>query len=213
MRNFAGLEDSIVDFKSYFYEGHEDKDLNNENKYNLMKCIQENINDDNSRYLLLITDSYLSQDLLNYILEEINEIKNKISNIYDKKEVFKKYYSGSKFKLDKKNVLYSNDMLNKIKYQMETDNILILKDLESVYPSLYELFNQSFTILDGKKFVQLGESKSLVNDKFKAIVLVEKSQIEEQEPPFLNRFEKHIINFKYLLSENLLNLSEEIFNT
>ena len=105
-----------------------------------MKCIQENINDDNSRYLLLITDSYLSQDLLNYILEEINEINNKlkskISNVNEKKEVFKKYYSGSKFKLDKNNVLFSNDMLNKIKYQMETDNILILKDLESVYPSL-----------------------------------------------------------------------------
>ena len=217
MRNFAGLEDSIDNFKYYFYEGHEDKHLNNENKYNLMKCIQENINDDNSRYLLLITESYLSQDLLNYILEEINKINNKlkskISNVNEKKEVFKKYYRGSKFKLDKNNVLYSNDMLNKIKYQMETDNILILKDLESVYPSLYELFNQSFTILDGKKFVQLGESKSLVNDKFKAIILVEKSQIEEQEPPFLNRFEKHIINFNYLLSKDLLKLSEEIFNT
>ena len=213
MRNFAGLEDSIDDFKSYFYEGYEENDLNNENKYNLMKCIQENINDENSRYLLLITDSYLSQDLLNYIIEEINEIKNKINNENEKKEVFKKYYSGSKFKLDKNNILYSNDMLNKIKYQMETENILILKDLDSIYPSLYELFNQSFTILDGKKFIQLGESKSLVNDKFKAIVLVEKEQIDKQESPFLSRFEKHIINFKYLLSEELLKLSEEIFNT
>ena len=229
MRNFAGLEDSIDDFKSYFFEGYEDKDLsnNNENKYNLMKCIQDNINDDNSRYLLLLTDSYLSQDLLNYILEEINLIKNKgnnainsegieaLNNSNERKEVFKKYYSGSKFKLDKNNILYYNDILSKIKYQMETDSILILKDLESVYPSLYDLFNQSYIILDGKKFVHLGESKSLslVNDKFKVIVLVEKDKIKDQEPPFLNRFEKHIINFKYLLSEELLKLADEIFDT
>ena len=228
MRNFAGLKDSIEDFKSYFFEGYEDNDLikNNENKYNLMKCLQDNINDDNSRYLLLITDSYLSQDLLNYILEEINLRKNNGNNVIisegieilnkdENKEVFKKYYNGSKFKSDKNNILYYNDILSKIKYQMETDNILILKDLESVYPSLYELFNQSFIILDGKKFVHLGESKSLslVNDKFKAIVLVENDKIKEQEPPFLNRFEKHIINFKYLLDEELLKLSEEIFDT
>mgnify|MGYP002623021467 CR=1 FL=1 len=229
MRNFAGLENSIDDFKSYFFEGYGENDLikNNEIKYNLMKCIQDNINDENSRYLLLITDSYLCQDLLDYILEEIIETKDRIknrnniinkegikvlNNSNEQKEVFKKYYSGSKFKSDKNNSFYYNDILNKIIYQMETDNILILKDLESVYPSLYELFNQSFIILDGKKFIHLGESKSLVNDKFKAIVLVEKSQIDEQEPPFLNRFEKHIFDFKYLLSEELLKLSEEIFN-
>ena len=232
IKNFAGLENSIDDFKSYFFEGYEDKDLtkNFENEYNLIKCLQENINDDKSRYLLLIIDGYFSQDLLNYLLEEINEKKNKIknennfinkegieilNNENEEKERFTKYYSGSKFKSDKKNVLYYNDILNKIKYQMETDNILILKDLESLYPSLYELFNQSFLFLDGKKFVHLGESKSLslVNDKFKAIVLVEKSQIDDQEPPFLNRFEKHIISFKHLLSEELLKLAEEIFNT
>ena len=96
---------------------------------------------------------------------------------------------------------------------METSNILILKDLESVYPALYELFNQSYTYLDGKKFVHLGESQSLalVNDNFKVIVLVNKKQIEEQEPPFLNRFEKHIINYTNLLSKDLLKLSEEIY--
>ena len=61
-----------------------------------------------------------------------------------------------------------------------------MKDLESVYPSLYELFNQSFIYLNEKKFVHLGEFKSLslVNYKFKVIVLVEKNQIDNQEPPF-----------------------------
>ena len=98
---------------------------------------------------------------------------------------------------------------------METDNIIILKDLESLYPSLYELFNQSFEYLPGKKLVSIGDSKSLalVNNKFKVIVLVDKNQIENQDPPFLNRFEKHILNFSTILNEDLISLSEEIYDT
>ena len=236
MRNFGGLEDSIEEMKSLFFTDFEDilNSLKEDNQYNMMKCIKENMNDEASRYLLLITDSSLSHELLDYILEEIYEErdlskKNNIINenkekdgieLFDnknikKKEIFKKYYSGSKFQADRNNILYSNEMLNKIKYQMETDNILILKDLESVYPALYELFNQSFTYLDKKKFVRLGssESLSLVNNKFKVIVLVEKSQIDNQEEPFLNRFEKHIINFSSLLNQQLLSLEEEIYQT
>ena len=98
---------------------------------------------------------------------------------------------------------------------METDNIIILKDLDSLYPSLYELFNQSFEYLPGKKLVSIGDFKSLalVNNKFKVIVLVDKNQIENQDPPFLNRFEKHILNFSTILNEDLISLSEEIYDT
>ena len=238
MRNFGGLENSIEEFTSYFLEGNERINyLNNvekDNNYNLMKCIQENINDENSRYLLLIPDSYLSQEILNTILEEIKENKNDFKSYNNyinvenkdkdgieifnknnlKKEMYKKYYCGSKFKGDRNDIIYYNKMLNKIKYQMETKNILILKDLDFVYPALYDLFNQSFINFNRKKFVHLGQSKSLslVDDNFKIIVLVDKDKIQNQEPPFLNRFEKHIINLSNLLNKELLNLAEEIYN-
>ena len=204
MRNFGGLENSVNDFKQFFFEDYEniiyEKDL--DFNYNIKQCLKKNMNDEKSRYLLLITESYLSQELLNYILEEICNNKSA------------KYYFGSVFKSDKTNISYSNEILKKIKYEIETGNILILKDLESVYPALYELFNQSYIYLNGKKFVYLGESQSLtlVNDNFKVIVLVNKKQIEEQEPPFLNRFEKHIINYSNLLNEDLLKLSNEIYS-
>ena len=231
-RNFAGLEDSIKEFKSLFLEQY-DGNLNNykiESKYNVLKCIEDNINDKNSRYLLLIIDNNMSHELLNYILEQINE-KKELSLINQKKEDvdilnnntlstkyrkddFKKYYIGSKFKADKNSILYYNEILNKIKEQMEREQILILKDLENIYPALYELFNQSFEYLPGKKFVYLGESKSqaIVDDNFKVIVIIEKNQIQKQEAPFLNRFEKHIFNYSVLLSEELIDLSEEIYN-
>ena len=130
LRNFGGLEKSISEFKSYFFEGYEEMDnyMNNENySYNFFKCIQDNINDINSRYLLLINNGSISQELLNYILEDIIENKKKqISkeksnkNIREgkegieffsgdkaeKKERLIKYYIGSKFKSDMKNIVY-----------------------------------------------------------------------------------------------------------
>ena len=82
MRNFGGLENSINDFKQYFFEDFEniiyekDYDLN----YNVKLCLKENINDKNSRYLLLITENNLRQELLNYIFEEIYQDKNQENN-------------------------------------------------------------------------------------------------------------------------------------
>ena len=215
MRNFGGLEDSIKEFKDYFFENIENIIYLNqlEFKYDLMKCLKDNINDENSRYLLLINENNLSQEILNYIIEDICQDKNNLEG--NEKPICTKYIFGSKFKSDKKNIAYSNEILKKIKYEMGTENTIILKDLDSVYPALYELFNQSYTYLDGKKFVYLGESQSLslVNDKFKVIVMVDKDQIENQDPPFLNRFEKHIINYSNLLNSELFEISNEIFST
>ena len=91
MRNFGGLENSVNDFKQFFFEDYEniiyEKDL--DFNYNIKQCLKENMNDEKSRYLLLITESYLSQELLNYILEEICNNKSA------------KYYFGSVFKSDK----------------------------------------------------------------------------------------------------------------
>ena len=100
---------------------------------------------------------------------------------------------------------------------MEKQVVLILKDLEGVYPSLYDLFNQNFTNIGGKNYARLSvgystNTFSFVNTGFKCIVLVDEKQISEQEPPFLNRFEKHIIDFEYLLNNEQINLSRRIMN-
>ena len=39
---------------------------------------------------------------------------------------------------------------------------------------------------------------------------MDKNEIDEQDPPFINRFEKHIITFEYLLSENQVKMSKHI---
>ena len=72
-----------------------------------------------------------------------------------------------------------------------------MRDLESVYPSMYDLFNQNFIVLSNKNYIRLpiGSSVnnfSFVNDKFRCIVIVDLNQINNEETSFLNRFEKQI---------------------
>ena len=81
---FKNLELKIFleneDIKQYFLDDYQNiiNERDSEFNYDVMKCLKENINDINSRYLLLITENDSSQEIIKYILDEIqetNEIK------------------------------------------------------------------------------------------------------------------------------------------
>ncbi len=196
-RNFGGLQfndinstTSIGKFKNIFSKTN--VNVKTGNKYDVLERIKNNINDFESRYLLIISKSSVSMSLLESILSD------------SKKEY--SYYIGSQFKNDLKSEEYSLKILNKIQLNMEQGKLLILKNLESVYPALYDLFNQNFTEVSKKKYarIAIGSSTnafSLVNDNFRCIVNVDVNQIDSEEPPFLNRFEKHIVSYENLLPE------------
>ena len=98
---------------------------------------------------------------------------------------------------------------------MERPIILILLNLEKVYPSMYDLFNQNFTVINNKNYARLaiGSNTNIfafVNNNFKCIVNVDNDKIGEQEPPFLNRFEKQILSLDYLLNPELIQEAENI---
>ena len=171
-------------------------------EYDVIKRISENINDLKSRYLLIISKSSVSTFLLSSILNKLD----------------KKYslYIGSQFKSDHQSEEYSLKILNKIQLHMEQGKVLILKKLESVYPALYDLFNQNFTEVSKKNYarIAIGSSNnafSYVNDNFRCIVDVDEELLNEEEPPFLNRFEKHIVSFEYLLDKEIIKESKRIF--
>ena len=87
-----------------------------------------------------------------------------------------------------------------------------------IYASLYDLFNQNFTCMGDKKFARIAfetaRISSEVNKNFHAIVIVGQNQIEnlKLDPPFLNRFEKHIINFKMLLDKRDIEIAQNIYD-
>ena len=141
-RNFGGLEDSSSKIKEIFKQeyGHkfeEDVDLDK----NFSDAIKKNIFDSNSRYLMLISEGNDGNDIIKYLLNSIG--KSFIELV------------GSKYKKGLKSGRYNEEILNKIKYIMETDSILILRDLNMIYPSLYDLFNQNFSCMGDKKFARI----------------------------------------------------------
>ena len=206
LRNFDGLESPFNSFntiKKIFDEFYKDIDIKKyNNTFNAFDCLKDNINDNNSRYLLIIMESAISIHLLNNIMQELK--KNYV------------FYSGSQMKEDMNKEKYNEKLLNKIQLNLENGDVLVLKNMENIYPSLYNLFNQNFTMLGGKKFARIAfanyQSYSVVNDDFRAILIVDEEQIKQkmEDPPLLNRFEKHMLSYDYLLNDIELKITKKI---
>ena len=201
-RNFGGLEFSIKKFKQFY------KNIKNydeiPNDYDIIRNIKENFSDNSNRYILLISKSSISEILIDSIINNI-------------KKTDYKFFLGSRFEDDINKEEYSVKMLQKIQICMEQGILTVFKNLESIYPSLYDLFNQNFTIIHQQKYARIAVGNSNnkmceVNNNFKCIILIEQNDVQNQDPPFLNRFEKYLFSFENLLSENLIEKSKEIFD-
>ena len=209
-RNFAGIEFDInknekissLEIVKNIYKGIYPNCIVYK-EYDVTKRIIENLLDLDSRYLLLIANSSISSCLLSTILKQTNKTYN--------------FFIGSEFEEDQKSEEYSLKVLNKVQLHMEQGNILILNNLEPVYPNLYDLFNQNFTLVSNKNYARLAVGSttntfSYVNNHFRCIVNVDKDKIEKEEAPFLNRFEKHILSYEYILNKELLHEAYELYN-
>lgn len=186
LRNFGGQQINNDKMKTTFIRR---MSLENIPMCKTKKLIKENIVDSEARHLMLIVDGDAA-------LFDIERIIKKMDREFTTQ-------LGSNFS-DDKDVEYNYEVLNRIILCMEQPQVLILKDLDDIYGSLYDMLNQNYTIVKGQKHcrVALGPFSNPtceVNDKFKCIVIIEESNIENTDPPFLNRFEKQ----RYLLRDFL----------
>lgn len=164
------------------------------------ELIKENIMDSEGRHLMLIIDGDSALGSIEYIIENIGKDFTTIL--------------GSKFPDDEDDE-YNCRVLNKIILCMEQPQVLILKDLDDIYGSLYDMLNQNYTIVQGKKHcrVALGPYSNPtceVNDDFKCIVVIDESNIKNTDPPFLNRFEKQQYLLRDILKPNNVRLAEYV---
>ena len=204
-RNFGGLASSLENIKSKFKKLFTNYSEDENYSYNILECIKDNLNDYNSRFLMLVANSTIIKYLENVLTSQ------------GKDYVF---LTGSQFQSDKKAAEkgggYSEDLLNKIQYLMSKDNVVILKNLEVIYPSLYELFNQNYSKIGDKYFSKIAfassKSSSEVHRNFRVILLITQDQLDKMkvDPPLLNRFEKQIVSFKDSLNETQINLAQRI---
>ena len=162
-------------------------------KYNLKKCIYENINDYNSRYLLLEINSSLAPLIYRIIEKQTNTDEKDINLI-----------NGSTFPDDDNNEYKIGKVGDIQRYAIKKNQIVILQNLDQIQPYLYDLYNMNYKIIDEQKYVRIcldnfSEDLTPINDTFRIIILVDEKFVDSVDMAFLNRLEKMQINFQDLL--------------
>ena len=212
-KNLAGRGPSLLKAKEKYAE------INNNNiklisqNYNVLEIIKQNIINEEQNLTNLCntqvnqTSNVYEQRFL-LIFKESQNIHIIMESLM--KELKKEYifYIGSQFKKDKFSQEYNVKILSKIKQSCEEGKIIFLSDLDYLYPSYYDVFNQNYTIRDGKKYakviVETNESvQAYINDKTRFVLLFDTNRLNNYntlpEIPLLNRFEKHILSYNDLI--------------
>ena len=111
---------------------------------------------------------------------------------------------GSDFPLDKSDLQISLN-LQKIKTCMSNGTHVVLVHCEALYESLYDLLNQHYISVKSTRFVRIafGMHSGLfqVHANFRIICIVDKADAyRHMAPPFLNRFEKQVLERHHMLA-------------
>ena len=174
------------------------------NEYNLNNCINDNIKDVNSRYLLL----EIKTSLTTLIYQNI-----KLQNPFKSHIVL---YDGSPF-IDDNNKEYRFEIINKIQDDAKENKLIIIENLNQIHPFLFDLYNMNYIIKDDKKFVRIclenfNEQLTEVNKEFRVIILVDKNFVQNCDLAFLNRLEKLNLSFEKLLDKDSKRISTNLIN-
>ena len=153
--------------------------------------------DNESRYLLLMTENFSALQLLPQVLK-----------IEDYEVIF-----GSSFPQDQEYIQVCKN-INRIKVCMETGKTVVLLNLGSLYESLYDALNQYYVYYGGKRYVDLGlgsnRVKCSVSENFR-LIMIEEEKIARTFPiPLLNRLEKHFLGMESILSTKLVELRQKL---
>lgn len=187
-RNFGGLPTESATLLKMFQIRVHDETFE---KTDVLKLMRDNISDRLARHLMCITSGESAMSLIENLLIDMGREERIV--------IF-----GSHFEEDQ-TADYNYRILSRIILCMEQGYVLILRDLENVYGSLYDMLNQNYTIIGKKKHcrVALGHYSNPichVSEDFRCIVLVDENKVDKSDPPFLNRFEKQYLKFTDVVS-------------
>ncbi|RHZ89175.1 hypothetical protein Glove_18g29 [Diversispora epigaea] len=206
-RNFGGTEQFSEICQKYF--GNVIDTFNNHRGWTYVpipieQLIHANLDDEGARHLMIIGKSDSIVNLLTYQLRQKN---------LDPVVIF-----GSQFPDDQDD--YSYNILSKIMMCVEAGRPLILTDLEIIYGSLYDLWNQNYIVVgsseDPKYYtrVALGAYANpmlYVNKNFRCILVLDEKNLPKADPPLLNRFEKQKMTINDILVDDDKELVEQLF--
>ena len=203
-RNFGGkfgamdwIEDRLNNYFMY------DSECAVKDRTRTLDLIKQNIEEDNTRFLMIIAQT----DVATFLLKN-----NHITSSTERKLLI-----GSSFEKDKhqEEIIFRN--LSEVMRYIDTEKTLILQDMQSIYSSLYDLFNQNYSVYGNRNYCKIAlgthfNPRCFVNNKFKCIIFIEDDDqvIKTQDPPFLNRFEKHWVTLSELITPEQSGIIESI---
>lgn len=189
-RNFGGLQIRLEE--TVFGTELKKTNQSSTNQLDVIDMIVANLKDELSRHLMIITEGDAFLSAMDVIMKRANVPLYRV-------------IIGSKFKEDNSEN-YRYRILSEIILSMERGESLILRDLDAIHGSLYDMLNQNYTIINNKKNcrVALGAYSNpvaSVHDSFKCIVVADSQRAYLYDPPFLNRHEKQYSRIFDLLNE------------
>ena len=156
-----------------------------------IELIRQNLDDRDARHLLVATTAGSALQILE---GDIRRQDRPLTVIH-----------GSQFK-DDQSPDYSYRILSQIILCMERGGFVVLRSMDRIYGSLYDMLNQNYTTVGGKRNcrVALGADSNpmcQVADDFRCIVIMDSNEVTDKDPPFLNRFEKQCISYEDILQD------------
>ncbi|XP_068833610.1 E3 ubiquitin-protein ligase RNF213 [Capricornis sumatraensis] len=207
LRNFSGKDDihALDIFSANLPEAKYTEEVStmqliHQNIYgHLQKMHGRELDDSESRYLLVLTRNYVALRILQQAFFKT-----------DQPEII----FGSSFPKDQEYTQICRN-INRVKICMETGKMVVLLNLQNLYESLYDALNQYYVYLGGQKYVDLGlgthRVKCRVHPDFRLIVIEEKDVVYKHFPiPLINRLEKHYLDINTVLEKWQKNIVEEL---
>ncbi|KAM4663584.1 E3 ubiquitin-protein ligase RNF213-like [Discoglossus pictus] len=200
LRNFSG-RDEVNALNSFLPNNEGNKYIEEINTLDLvMENIKSNSDDNECRYLLILTKNYIALQILQQAFCKENRQPEIIF--------------GSSFPKDQEYTQICRN-INRVKVCMETGQMVILLNLQNLYESLYDALNQYYVYLAGQKYVDLGlgthRVKCRVHPNFRLIVIEEKEVVYKDFPiPLINRLEKHYMDINTVLTKEQKVIVQEL---
>ncbi|CAF1460251.1 unnamed protein product, partial [Rotaria sordida] len=123
----------------------------------------------------------------------------------------------SDFPDDINNELRNVEILSNIKLCMETGKTILMINTGRIHDSLYDVFNQNFSIMTTEESRKIFSKVSIgpktidviVHENFQCIVHIKRSEFKDIPAPFLSRFQKYSLSIEDFYTIQLKEISIE----
>ncbi|CAF1092976.1 unnamed protein product [Adineta steineri] len=207
--NFDGIYDASQFMWNRFCEHKRSEHLINQYKSPTFKqLLDQRLTSRQGRYLMLIAEN---ESVIDYV-ERYIIVKHQPPSV---RTLIGSCFSGDLISGRTYTEQYNYRVLMDIILYAETNVTLVMRRMGHLYDNLYDLFNQNFAISGKKKYCRIAlgalyHPRCLVNEDFYCVVFIRKDDLMKCDPPFLNRFEKHIINMESLVHQRHWSITNNI---